>query len=134
MNADFLLTKDGDLDLTNGLTVTEDMQKIVRQQFEQALDLWWGEWFLDVTSGVPYMQNPEEDLPSNIRYFLGEDIPTTPRYISDTLDKYIRSLPFIQSMESSYSFNTKTREFTYKPVANAVGGQVIEFPAYNQTI
>ncbi len=131
MAADFLLDSSGDLDLSgDSINMTTSDPVIARQQLEQALDLWWGEWFLDITEGLPFMTNPNEDLPTNIRYFLGDKHPDIPKYIVNCFDNYLNKQPFISNISSSYTLNQKSRGFSYDFSATLVSGESISFSKY----
>jgi hypothetical protein len=130
--ADFLLsTLTGDLDFGEnnslGLQLTPDYRTEAEQRLTQALSLNLTEWFADITKGLPYIFNPNENLETNIRYFLGDKSPNAAQFVKATLDKYILDLPFITSLKSSYNFEDSGREFiyTYSVVAN---GEEINFP------
>lgn len=132
---DFLLDPlTGDLDLTNGLQTTTDTGVLARQRIEQALNINLTEWFLDINTGIPYIRNPNESVAENIRYFLGDKFPDTPNYISSSLDTYLRELPFVSTLESSHTFDPKTREFTYSFTVKLDDGTEVNFPNFIQTI
>ena len=62
--SDIRLDVNGDIDITNGeVSLTMEIDGIV-QHLKQRLRFFYGEWFLDKTKGVPYIQqilkkNPE---------------------------------------------------------------------------
>lgn len=87
---DFLLGTDGDL-LISGRDFTPVTGiDAIRQHIEIRLRTFLGEWFLDTTVGVPYIQeifadkNPDTDL---IRSIIRREAAKTPGVISaDTLE------------------------------------------------
>lgn len=127
----------GDLDFgennSKGLQLTPDFKTEVEQRLNQAISLNLAEWFADITKGLPWIKNPDEDLATNLRYFLGDKSPNAPLFIKNSLDKYIVELPFIDSLKSSYTFDSMTRLFvyTYSVVAS---GEDINFPSVTLTI
>ena len=126
--ADFLFDSvTQDLDFSKGLQITTNEVELARHALEQGLDLWWGEWFLDVTEGLPYMHREEESLPLNVRYFLGEEFPSLPEYITSYLDDYISSQQFIKSLKSSSHFDPATRVYTYSFRVALESGEEIVF-------
>lgn len=131
---DFLLDPEtGDLDFTNGLQFASEPQEAA-QRIDLAINLNLGEFFSHVNYGLPWIRNSEEGLPTNIRYFLGEDFPDPQSYLKNELDKYIRNLPIVDTLESSYSMDMYTREFSYEYKVITVTGEEINFPPYLQTI
>ncbi len=131
---DFLLDPEtGDLDFTNGLQFASPSQEAA-QRIDLAINLNLGEFFSHINYGLPWIRNSEEDLPSNIRYFLGENFPDPQSYLKNELDKYIRGLPIVDTLESSYSMNPHTRVFSYEYTVVTVEGEEINFPPYLQTL
>lgn len=54
---DFKLSDDNDLVISNGdLVMTTKRSEICKQSLGITLHTWQGEWFLDTTFGVPYLQ------------------------------------------------------------------------------
>lgn len=136
--ADFLLstlTRDLDFGENNslGLQLTPDYQTEAEQRLAQHLSLNMTEWFVDITAGLPYIKNPNEDLETNLRYFLGDKTPNAAQFVKATMDKYILDLPFITKLTSSYDFNVTTREFVYTYSATANGVE-LSFPAVTLNI
>jgi len=133
--ADFQLDElTGDLIIDGGMKLITNPAQEARQWLEQGLAINLGEWFADVTAGLPYIKNPKEDLPSNIRYFLGDKFPDSPRFITNTLDKYINDQPFISSGTSEYTFNNRTRVYTYNFTGVLVDGTPITFRPFTSTL
>jgi hypothetical protein len=136
--ADFLLsTLTGDLDFgennSSGLQLVPDYRTEAEQRLSQALSLNLTEWFADITAGLPYIHNPEENLETNLRYFLGDKSPNAAQFVKVTLDKYILDLPFITSLKSEYNFNVSSRVFTYTYSAVSNGVE-INFPSITLNI
>lgn len=115
----------GDLDISSGLTIiTGDTEKVQRLRLAIGINL--GEWFLDVLTGVPYLNTQDPSIPESTRYFLGDTNPGQESYIKKTLDAYILDLSYITSVESTTSIDNSTREFTYEYVATTPEGDIIE--------
>lgn len=54
--SDIKLADDGDIDLTAGeMTLTEGLEAI-SQRYMQRLNFFFGEWFLDKSRGIPFIQ------------------------------------------------------------------------------
>lgn len=131
---DFLLDEFGDLKVDGGMELVTDYALEAKQRLAQGLEINYGEWFADITAGLPYIENPNEDLPTNIRYFLGDKFPDSAAFITNTYDDYIKSLPFILKLESSYTFDRQTRVYRYIPIATLKDGEVITFPALSSQL
>lgn len=54
--SDIKLDDTGDIDFTNGELSLTDGVDAVRQRLSQRLSFFLGEWFLDRTRGIPYVQ------------------------------------------------------------------------------
>ena len=126
---DLIKNTEGELDFYDLKFFTEDdYENEARQRLEQYLSLNKGEWCLDILAGIPYIKNPEVSLEENLRYFLGNKFPDTPRYIKTTLDRLISNLSFISKVEeSSYTINPKTREYHYKATIFGIKGAPFEY-------
>ena len=114
----------GDLIVEGGLQLVEGSEE-GRQRLQQALAINLGEWFADVTQGLPWIENPNEDLPSSVRYMLGRKSSSAADFISRTLTDYIQQQDFVFKVTPSYTFNRSTRQFTYD--ASIVGIDGVEF-------
>lgn len=131
---DILLGVDGDLDLSNGGLATCTNGSEAAQRIGLAIDLNLGEFFTHANYGLPWIENPDESFSDNVRYFLGTDFSSPASYIATTLDKYILSLDLVDTLDSDYSFDTITREFSYTFTVETTEGETIEFPPYLQQI
>lgn len=119
----------GDLDFGEdnklGLQLCPDYRTEAEQRLFQALNINLTEWFADITKGIPYIKNPNEDLGTNFRYILGDKNPNAAQFAARVLDTYILSLSFVESIQSSYTFDEKSREFKYIPLVIANGQEII---------
>lgn len=89
-----LQTSDGDIAITNNkfsLTTHMSDEEII-QSLKQALKLFYGEWFLDLTIGLPYMQ---------AIFVKGTPVEITESFFKETIieSKGIRSLNRFDSIE-----------------------------------
>lgn len=133
---DLLLDSSGDLDISTGTILTCTDGEEAAQRIGMAIDLNLGEFFTHVNYGLPWIENQEETFAENIRFFLGGDFPAsaTANYIATTLDEYITSLGIVDTLESSYTYDSETREFTYEYTVVTKAGEEIVFEPYIQTI
>lgn len=110
---DFRLTEDGDLDIEGGMSVVTGVRE-KRQRLELALNLNLTEWFLDINRGLPFIENVNESLSDpSVQYFFDKNIPDAPSFITQELTRYIRKQDFVDNVESSFTFNSRTREYVY---------------------
>ena len=114
----------GDLVVDGGMKLTEDQAEEAAQRVSLALGLNLGEWFADVTKGLPYIENKDEGFSESIRWMLGDKFPNTPDFIHSTLTKYLEDQEFIRSVEASSEFDSRNRIFRY--TANIVGENGVE--------
>lgn len=129
---DFRATQDGDLDMSNGLQLATDIDEAV-QRLDYAVNLWIGEWFADVSAGLPWLKNPDVDLgdTNNVQYFLGDKSVYSPANITQVLTDYIESLDFInQVTSSSYVFNNESRRYEYNFEAEITSGAEITYSTF----
>ena len=123
----------GDLDFgednSKGLQIHVDPALEAAQRVNQAISLNIAEWFADVTKGLPYIRNPEESVAENLRYFFGSKSPNAPIFIYNSLTKYIRELDFVSSVTATYTFDNRTRIFTYSPQIKILDGTELTFPS-----
>ena len=126
---DLVKNSDGELDYYNLRFFTKDEYiNEARQRLEQYLSINKGEWCLDILAGIPYIENPEVSFEENVRFFLGDKFPDTPRYIKNTLDRLISQLSFIDKVEdSSYFLDKKSRKYTYKATIFGIKGAPFEY-------
>ena len=124
----------GDLDFGGhnnslGLQLHKDFGLEAAQRLNQAMQINLGEWFVNVLAGLPILRNPNESLPENLRYFLGDKASDSPRFVYNSFNSYITSLPFVTSLVSSdFTFDNKTRVFSYSFQAEIEDKGVITFP------
>ena len=109
---DLLLDGSGDLDLTNGqLSLTPDLQTVIRQKVQITLRAFRGEYFADTNLGVPYLENDNNSV-----QLLGDRIP------KDIFDTYTREA--ILSVDGVVSITEYSSE-----VNNTGESLTIEFSA-----
>lgn len=118
-----------DLVIEGGLKLTSPREAYY-QSILLGLSLNLGEFFTHENYGLPWIQNPDLDLGTNIRYFLGNEFPDPEMFIKKELDKHILRQPFVESIESSYESDQGTRTMTYVAKINTVDGETIEFQPY----
>lgn len=119
-------TLTGDLDISSGgLSLIRGVEQSA-QNLRTALTINLGEWFVDVLSGIPYINTRDPSIPKNTRYILGDKFPGQENYIKKRLDRYIRDLSYISSVSSTTNFDRSSREFSYKYKATTNQGDVIE--------
>lgn len=131
--ADLLLNSDGDLDLSSGdIQLATDGDE-ARQRIDLAINLNLGEFFTHINYGLPWIENPDEDYgDDNIRFFLGDKFPNPEAFIKGELDRYIESLPIVDTLESSVEFDNSLRYMTYTFSVKTVEGEEIDFPPFLQ--
>jgi hypothetical protein len=109
---DLRLDGSGDLDLTNGqLSLTPDLQTVIRQKVQITLRAFRGEYFADINLGVPYLENDNNSV-----QLLGDRIP------KDIFDTYMREA--ILSVDGVVSITEYSSE-----VNNTGESLTIEFSA-----
>ena len=117
---DLLLDGSGDLDLTNGqLSLTPDLQTVIRQKVQITLRAFKGEYFADINLGVPYLENDNNSV-----QLLGDRIP------KDIFDTYMReailSVDGVVSItEYSSEVNNTGESLTIEFSAQIESGEVI---------
>lgn len=131
---DIKLTVEGDLDLTSGGLETATGGDEARQRIDLAINLNIAEFFSHINYGLPWINNPDEDIGKDLRYFLGDKLPNPDAYIKGELDRYIKALPLVESLESESTFDRNTREFNYSFSVVTVEGEEINFPPYLQQL
>lgn len=123
--ADFKLNLvTGDVDVSEGLQIVKGVE-LYKQKIKLGLGLNLGEWFIDVTAGLPYLAINDPSIPSDTRYFLGNKDPYQEEYIKLTLDEYIIDYDFIQSVDSVINMDNAGRFFTYNYTGVLVDGGTI---------
>lgn len=125
------LTGDLDFGINNskGLQLHDDFGEEAAQRINQAISLNIAEWFADTRKGLPYIRNMEEGIAQNLRYFFGDKSPNTPRFVFVTMNKYIKDLPFVDSITSSFDYDNKTRILRYSPNIKITDGTTLSFPS-----
>lgn len=114
----------GDVDVSEGLQIVEGVA-LYKQKIKLGLGLNLGEWFIDVTAGLPYLAISDPSIPRDTRYFLGDKDPYQEEYIKLTLDDYIVDYDFIQSVDSVINLNNPKRLFTYNYTGVLLDGTII---------
>lgn len=131
---DILLDDDGDLDLSSGgLAICTDGEEAA-QRIGLALNLNLVEFFTHGNYGLPWIENQDQSFAENVKYFLGESFSSPASYIANTLDTYLESMSIVDTLESSYTFDASTREFTYTFYVITTEGETIYFPPFLQQI
>ena len=103
----FPLTIDG-----NGELIIVEGLEALRQKINQRLSLFKGSWFLDITAGVPYMQ---EILKK----------PVDPGLVASIFNEEILKEPEILSIGAvEASLDLETRKFNYKATPKTIYGPI----------
>lgn len=114
----------GDLLVEGGMQLVTDQEE-GRQRLQQALSINLGEWFADITQGLPWIKNNEENLPSSLRYMLGSKSADLSDFITRTLTDYIKQQDFVSQVTATADFDRSARTYTYN--ASVVGIDGVEF-------
>ncbi|CAM0044015.1 hypothetical protein VPHK460_0069 [Vibrio phage K460] len=126
--ADFKLTPEGDLDLSEGLQLVSGIE-----EKKQRLLLGWsinlGEFFTHRNYGLPYLKSNTNDQPQDVQYFL-DNPEVNAQYIIKSLVEFTETVSFVKSLNSSYDFNKGTRELLWYPVVLTDEDEEIVFPPY----
>ncbi len=130
---DFLIdSTTGDFDFTDsGLQLCTDGDE-ARQRIDLALNLNLGEFFTHANYGLPWIENPDEDIDDSVVYFLGSNLPNPSVYVQKQLDMYLESLPIVDEATSEVEYDRAARTFTYTVSIVTVEGEEIDFPPYLQ--
>ena len=124
--ADFKLNLvTGDIDTSRGLQIVRGVE-LYKQKIKLGLGINLGEWFIDVTAGLPYLSINDPSIPKDTRYFLGDKDPYQEEYIKLTLDEYITNYTFIDSVNSIISLNNPKRLFIYNYTGVLFDGTIIK--------
>lgn len=95
-----------------GNIATANNLEALKQKIKQRLKLFYSEWFLDTTRGVPYFQN-----------ILGEDINQS--LAAQIITTEIQKEPDVTSVENvNFGLNDLTRKFTYSANVQSVYGEI----------
>lgn len=114
--SDLKLNIEHDLDLTSGrLSLIKSEQELTAQRLKIKFNLYQGEWFLDLSLGVPYFQS-----------ILRRGIQS--KVIADaTFSDIITNDPSIVSLNSFESNVTSSGVYTLKFSATTIDGQIVTF-------
>ena len=109
---DLQLDSDFDLDLVEGdLALIEGLDAI-RQHVRQRLQLFLGEWFLDITVGVPYFQNVYVKNPNFI-------------VVEALFRDRVLSTPGIDEVNSfDFDYDNNTRQLSVSFAATTINGDL----------
>ena len=104
----------GDLKITdNSLTLTDGLEAI-RQHLQVRLQVFYGEWFLDTTVGVPWFQDILKKQPSFV-------------VVNELLKNVILDTPgVLEILEFNFDYTASTREITLEFQALTTDG-IIDF-------
>lgn len=120
--ADFKLDPTtGDLIVEGGIQLIDDRYDEMAQRVSLAIGLNLGEWFIDISRGIPWIRNNEEDFSQSLTFILGNKRIDSPRFITATITEYLEEQDFIQSVEATSTFDVKTRSYTY--TATIIGNE-----------
>ena len=114
---DIRLDMNGDIDITNGeMSLTKGIDGIV-QHLKQRLRFFYGEWFLDKTKGVPYIQqilrkNPEPVIVDSI---LKRAILETPGVL-ELLEFSIEIINVSRELKLKFKARAKEGEINFSEV------------------
>jgi hypothetical protein len=92
-------TASGDLQLPR--VIVSDFNSVTLQTVIDRLNLWKGEWFLDLNAGFPWAQA-----------VLGV-VPANPTKISALLRQALLQVPGVKRVVARGTFNGSTRKFSY---------------------
>ena len=123
----------GDIDVAGGLSLVTGRDETA-QRISLALGLNLGEWFADISKGLPWIRNNQEDFSESIRFMLGDKLPDADRFVAGTLDSYLRKQSFIKSVTSTYELNPRTRVFTYSANITGIDGVVITIKPFETNL
>lgn len=107
------------------------------EEYVQRIRLAWmlnlGEFFSHANYGLPWIKNEEEnlDVKDSLRYFLGDDrFPDPEEFIAAELDEYTENIPFVESVESTFTFDKANRVYSYTANIVTVDGEEVNLPPY----
>lgn len=96
---DFKLTADGELDLTAGLALVEDLEQL-EQNLRSRLRTFYGEWVFDTSRGVKYYEEILVKSP---------DLSVVEGILKATI---LETAGVVELTEFSMDFDVATRNFT----------------------
>ena len=97
---------------TNGLFVIKSDEQALLQKIKHRLLLFYSEWFLDTTRGVPYFKNI---LGENINVDIAGSILT---------NEILKETEVLTADNVEFSLNSLTRNFTYNALLDTIYGEV----------
>ena len=111
----------GDIDITNNLIRrTLTIEELTRQQIAITLEAFRGEWIYNITYGVPYLANDNNDI-----QLLGK---VDPRLIDAALAEAILGRTNVTGISDYASVvNEATREMSVSFTAVTKSGEIIPF-------
>lgn len=99
------------VDVQGNLATASNLEAL-KQKIKQRLKLFYSEWFLDTTRGVPYFQN-----------ILGEDINQS--LAAQIITTEIQKEQDVITVENvNFGLNDATRKFTYAANVTSVYGEI----------
>ena len=124
----------GELITEGGLQLITTNEELAAQRLTLAIGLNLGEWFLDISYGLPWIKDPDLDFDTNVRYLLGSSLPQPELFIKNTLDSFIKNQSYISSITSSYEYSKSDRFFHYTVKAVIDTGEEITLTPYKVNI
>lgn len=118
-----------DLVIDGGLKLTTK-EETYHQSILLGLGLNLGEFFTHINYGLPWLQDPNLDLGTNVRYFLGNNFPDPEIFIKKELDRHLEAQPYVKKVDSEYKFDRNTRTMTYTARIETFDAGIMEFQPY----
>jgi hypothetical protein len=109
---DFKLTLDGELDLSNGLSLVSDLNQL-EQNLRSRLRTFYGEWVFDTSRGVKYY---EEIL------IKSPDPDTVDGILKSTI---LETIGVVEITNYTSEFNDTTRELSVSVELNTIYGSLV---------
>ena len=105
-----LRTATGDLVVPR--VIVRDPAMVAVQTIRDGLNLWAGSWFLDLSTGVPWLM------------FLGVKVLNSNQLVA-ALRAFLLSVPGIVSVIANANFNRTARAFSYQYAATFNSGAIV---------